>query len=129
MSDTVDNTTTSTGPTQWSYDQACRALWAHRDNAAVLADALSNIRAWRHLQPHGAADFGPLDAILDALALDDTVPLLQIEQPTSLQEAVAAYRTVMGARRQAAAAARLVWDQIEAAAIREMDRHISRGAA
>lgn len=125
----MDNTTTSTGPTQWAYDQACKALHAHRDRASVLADALNNIRAWRHLQPHGAADFAPLDAILDALALDESVPLLQIEQPASLQEAVAAYRTVMGARREAGAAARLVWDQIEAAAIREMDRHTPRGAA
>jgi hypothetical protein len=125
----VDNTTTSTGPTQWAYDQACRALWTHRDNAAVLANALANIRAWRHLQPHRAADFAPLDAILDALALDESVPLLQIEQPTSLPEAVAAYRTVMAGRQQALTATALVWDQIEAAAIREMDRHMPRGAA
>lgn len=122
----MDNSPSQNGPTQWAYDQACKALHAHRERAAALADALDSIRAWRHTQPHtDAVRFAPLDAILDALALDGDA-LLQIEQPASLQEAVTAYRTVLDARRRAIEATGLVWDQIEASAIREIDRHMQR---
>ncbi|CAL9593512.1 hypothetical protein SUDANB1_05273 [Streptomyces sp. enrichment culture] len=119
----MDNTAAPHGS---SPDQVHKELQAHRDRVAALADALNSIRAWRHTLPHTAAvHFAPLDAILDALALDES-GLLQIEQPASLQEAVTAYRTVLTARRQALAATGLVWDRIEAAAIREIDRHMPR---
>lgn len=124
MNDTT--TTAAKGPTQDAYDAACAALWAHRDRADTQGAALDAIRAWRHLQPHTAAptEFAGLDAILDSLSLDDEVPLRQINRPTTLPEAVAAYRDVLNARARALNATRLVWDRIEAAAIREIDRHM-----
>lgn len=115
---------TPTNPNQSAYERAL--VDAYRDRTLTLADAVNNIRTWRQTVPHTAAvQLAPLDAILDALALGDDVPLLQIEQPTSLQEAVTAYRAVLDARRTAIATTRLVWDQVEASAIREMDRHMT----
>lgn len=125
----TENTTTAPkGPTQDAYNAACTALWAHRDRADRLAAALADIRAWRHLQPHTSGpEFGPLDAILDAVTVDEAAALPVIAEPTSLPEAVTAHREVMNARRRSLAAARLVWDQIEAAAIRGIDRHMPHG--
>lgn len=127
----TENTTTApNGPTQHAYDAACAALWAHRDRAAALVAGLDAIRAWRHLQPHAAAvAFAGLDAILDDLVDGAEIPLQRLKRPTSLPEAVAAHRAVMDARRQALAATGLVWDQIEGAAVREIDRHMPRNRA
>jgi hypothetical protein len=126
----VDTTTSHHGPTPEAYEAACTALWAHRDRADALSAALASIRAWRHLLPHrDVAELGPLDAILDSIALDSDVPLRRIARPTNLPEAVAAHRAVMDARRQAIAATRLVWDQIEAAAIRDINRYMPRSGA
>jgi hypothetical protein len=120
--------TTTKGPTPEAYQAACDALWVHRDRADALTAGLEAIRAWRHMQPHAAGpEFGPLDAVLDSLALDGDDPVRQIARPTTLPEAIAAYRGAMTARRRALAAARLVWDQIEAAAMREIDRHLPHG--
>lgn len=126
-----ENTTTApTGPTQDAYNAACAALWAHRDRADRLAAALDEIRAWRHLQAHTAGpELTPLDAILDAVSVDEAAALPVISEPTSLQEAVTAYREVMNARRRTLAASRLVWDQIEQSAIRMIDRHMPHGKA
>lgn len=122
----MDHNAAPHGPTP---DQVREELRAHRDSAAALADALNNIRAWRHTLPHtDAVQFAPLDAILDALALDESL-LLRIEQPASLQEAVTAYRMVLDARRRAIESTGLVWDRIEAAAIREIDRHMTGAAS
>jgi hypothetical protein len=120
----VDNSTTPTSPTLDAYQRACDALWAHRDRAAVQAMALDAIRTWRHQQQRGAVDFAPLDAVLDAAALGDDVPLQRLNRPASLPEAVAAHRTVMDARQHALEAVRMVWDHVEAAAVREIDRHL-----
>lgn len=121
----MENSTTSKSPTPDAYQAACDALWAHRDRAAAQAIALDAIRTWRHTLTHTAAvDCSALDAVLDAAALGDDVPLKRIVPPASLSEAVVAHRAVMEARRQAIAAVRLVWDGIEAAAIREIDRHL-----
>ena len=102
----MDDTTTSKSPTPDAYEAACAALWAHRDRATAFEAGL--------------------DAILDALVGDVASPAQRLQQPTNLQEAVAAYRTVMRERRKALAATGVVWDQIEAAAIREIDRHMTR---
>ncbi|WP_229869836.1 hypothetical protein [Streptomyces flaveolus] len=124
VSDPVDNTT-ARNPIAGMYQAALDALRAHPNYADAMAAALDAIRAWRHLQPHtAAADFASLDAVLDAAALSADVPLPRYERPASLPEAVAAHRAVMDARRQALAATRLVWDGIEAAAIRDIDRHL-----
>lgn len=124
----MDNSPAPKGPTPDAYDAACRALWAHRDRADALAAALDSIRVWRHTQPHtDPAAFAGLDAVLNAAILDGAAPLLLIQRPESLPEAVTAYRQVLRARQQALAATRLVWDQVEAAAIREIDRHLPRG--
>lgn len=123
----TENTTTK-GPTPEAFQTAYKALWAQRDRADRLAAVLDDIRAWRHLQPHTAGpEFGPLDAILDAVSVDEAAALPVIAEPTSLQEAVTAYREVMNARRRHLAASRLVWDQIEAAAIRQIDRRLQHG--
>jgi hypothetical protein len=124
----VDDTTTSKSPTPDAYEAACAALWAHRDRATAFEAGLDAIRAWRHELPHAGApaEFAGLDAILDALVGDVASPAQRLQQPTNLQEAVAAYRTVMRERRKALAATGVVWDQIEAAAIREIDRHMTR---
>ncbi|MDV6290298.1 hypothetical protein R2F25_30275 [Streptomyces sp. UP1A-1] len=120
---TVDSTTRN--PIAGMYQAALDALRSHPNYADAMAAALDAVRAWRHQQPHTAAvDFAPLDAVLDAAALSADVPLPQHERPASLSEAVVAHRAVMEARRQALAAVRLVWDGIEAAAIREIDRHL-----
>lgn len=121
----MDNNATSNSPSPEAYQAVYDALWAHRDRAAAQAIALDAIRAWRHAVPRTASvDFSALDAALDAAALGDDVPLQRIVPPANLPEAVTAHRTVMDARRQALAAARLVWDSIEAAAIRDIDRHL-----
>lgn len=123
-------TTAPKGPTQDAYNAACTALWAHRDRADRLAAALGDIRAWRHLQPHTAGpELAALDAILDAVTVDEAAALPVIAEPTSLPEAVAAHREVMDARRRSLAAARLLWDQIEHAAIRQLDRFMPHGKA
>lgn len=122
-----DTTTAPTGPTQDAHNATHAALWVQRDRADRLAAALDDIRAWRRLQPHTAGpEFGPLDAILDAVSVDEAAALPVISEPTSLQEAVTAYREVMNARRRHLAASRLVWDQIEAAAIRQIDRRLQQ---
>ncbi|MFD3714290.1 hypothetical protein [Streptomyces sp. NPDC058677] len=124
----MDNTTTSKSPTPEAYQAACDALWAHRDRANALEAGLDAIRAWRHtMRPVHPTEFAGLDAILDALVGDVASPARRLQQPTSLQEAVAAYRDVMRERRTALAATRVVWDQIEAAAIREIDRQMPHG--
>lgn len=61
------------------------------------------------------------------MTVDEAAALPVIGEPTSLPEAVTAYREVMHARRRSLAAARLVWDQIEAAAIRGIDRNMPHG--
>lgn len=121
----MDNTTTTKSPTPEAYEAACAALWAHRDRANALEAGLDAIRAWRHTLPAGnTAEFAGLDAILDALVDGVAAPLQRLKPPTSLQEAVAAHRAVMRERGTALAATRVVWDQIEAAAVREIDRHM-----
>lgn len=126
----MENSTTSKSPTPDAYQAACDALWAHRDRAAALAIALDAIRTWRHQQQRGTVDFAALDAVLDAAALGDDLPLQRLVRPASLPEAVAAHRAVMDARQRALDAARLVWDHVEAAAVRDIDRHLhSRAAA
>jgi hypothetical protein len=124
----VDNTTTSKSPTPEAYQAACDALWAHRDRANAYEAGLDAIRAWRHtMRPVHPTEFAGLDAILDALVGDVASPARRLQQqPTSLPEAVTAYREVMRERRTALAATRVVWDQIEAAAIREIDRQMPR---
>lgn len=113
-----------------SYQTALDVLLAHPNQADALAAALDAIRAWRHTLPHSAAvDLAPLDAILDAAILVDDVPLRAADRPTSLQTAVAAHRSVIEARREALAAAQLVWDRIEAASIRAIDRYMPRRGA
>ncbi|MEV5911091.1 hypothetical protein AB0M00_19585 [Streptomyces chartreusis] len=116
----MDNPTEKT-----TYETALDVLTAHPHEADAFAAALDAIRAWRHLQPHSAAvDLAPLDAILDAAAVADDVPLRPGDRPTSLPEACAAHRVVIDARRAALNATQLVWDRIEAASIRAIDRHM-----
>lgn len=120
---------TPTGPTQWAYDQACAALHAHRDRADMLTTALGAILAWRHLQPHpDAVHMAPLDAVLDTLSLDVAYGRHARMQPLTLADAVAAHREVMNARARSLDAMRLAWDQIEAAAMREIDQHMPERA-
>jgi hypothetical protein len=119
----VDDTT----PIANTYAIALDALRAHPSHTDALAAALDAVRAWRHMQPHSAAlDCAPLDAVLDA-ALGSGTPQQPLDRPTSLQDAVARHRAVLDARRAAFDALRMVWDQIEAAALREMNRQMSRG--
>ncbi|MCX4615731.1 hypothetical protein [Streptomyces mirabilis] len=126
----MENSTSLNGPTREAYDAACAALWAHRDRANVYEAALDAIRAWRHVVPSGnASEFAGLDAILDALVDGVEAPLQRLQQPANLQEAVAAHRAVMRERGTALAATRVVWDQIEAAAVREIDRHMPHNRA
>lgn len=122
----MENSTSLNAPTQDAYDAACAALWAHRDRANALEAALDAIRAWRHATPTvHPAEFAGLDAILDAVVGGVEAPLQRLQQPTSLREAVAAHRTVMRERGTALAATRVVWDQIEAASMREIDRQMT----
>ncbi|MFD5838200.1 hypothetical protein ACFWHV_32325 [Streptomyces collinus] len=107
------------------HHTANAALWAQHDRANTLAAALDAVRAWRHAQPNGGAEFAPLDAILDAAALGDDAPVLRL-QATTTQEAVAGLRAVMQARARALDAARLVWDQVEAAQLRTIDERMHR---
>lgn len=124
----MDNSPPGKGPTPEAYQAACDALWAHRDRANAYEAGLDAIRAWRHQLPHtAAAEFAGLDAILDALVGSASPPLHVVRKPASLQEAVGAHRAVMRERRTALAATRAVWDSIEAAAIRDIDRHMSDG--
>lgn len=119
---------TPSGPTQWAYEQACNALHRHRDRADMLTHTIGAILAWRHLQPHPEAmHLAPLDAILDALSLDVAYARHDQMQPATLPEAVAAHREVMNARARSLEALRLAWDQIEAAAIRDIDRQMPEG--
>ncbi|MFI1467621.1 hypothetical protein [Streptomyces wuyuanensis] len=114
----MDNTTAPNRPNRQTLTTANAALWAEHDRANALAALFEDIRAWRHLQPHGdAADFAPLDAILDAVALGGDAPLLHL-QPADAAEACDVHRQLMEARARAFEAHRLVWDQIEAASIR-----------
>ncbi|MCT9145374.1 hypothetical protein [Streptomyces violarus] len=106
------------------HHTANAALWAQHDRANTLAAALDAVRAWRLTQP-GGAEFAPLDAILDAAALGDDAPLLRL-QATTPQEAVAGLRAVMQARARALDAARLVWDQVEAAQLRTIDERLHK---
>ena len=115
----MENTTPLNGPNRQTLTTANAALWAQHDRANALAALFEDIRAWRHLQPHGdATDFAPLDAILDTVALGDDAPLLRLQQPANADEACTAHRAVMDARARAFEAHRLTWDQIEAASIR-----------
>jgi hypothetical protein len=117
------------GPTQWAYEQACAALHRHRERADLLSHSIGTILAWRHLQPHpDAVHLAPLDAVLDSLSLDVAYGRHDRTQPSTLAEAVAAHREVMNARARALDAVRLAWDQIEAAAMREIDRHMPERA-
>lgn len=125
----MDNTT-STSPTPEAYQAACDALWAHRDRANAYEAGLDAIRAWRHSMPTGGTgEFAGLDAILDSLAGDAASAVRRLQRPTSLQQAVTVHREVMRERRVALAAVRAVWDHIEAAAIREIDRHMPHSKA
>ncbi|MCX5562747.1 hypothetical protein [Streptomyces sp. NBC_00038] len=121
----MENSSALNGPTQEAYDAACAALWAHRDRANALEAALDAIRVWRHGVPTiHPAEFAGLDAVLDAAVDGVATPLQRLRPPSSLQEAVAAHRAVMRERNTSLAATRVVWDQIEAAALRDIDRHM-----
>lgn len=98
--------------------------WAQHDRANALAAALDAVRMWRMTQPAGP-EFGPLDAVLDAVAVGDDVPLLRL-QATTLPEAVAGHRAVLDARKRAFDALALVWDQVEAASMRAIDEHLHK---
>lgn len=125
----MDNSTPGKSPTPEAYQAACDALWVHRDRANAYEAGLDAIRAWRHKLPHtaAAAEFAGLDTILDALVGSASTPLHVLRKPASLQEAVGAHRAVMRERNAALAATRAVWDSIEAAAMRHIDRHMSGG--
>lgn len=109
------------------HHTANAGTWAQHDRANSLAAALDAVRAWRLTQPN-SAELAPLDAVLDAVAVGDDVPLLRL-QATTLPEAVAAHREVMQARTRALDAVRLVWDQVEAASMRTIDEHLHKPSA
>ncbi|WP_125262341.1 hypothetical protein [Streptomyces alboflavus] len=92
-----------------------------------LRTALDLVRAWRHRQPHtDAPRYLELDAILDAAALDRIEQHLAWPEPTSLPEAVTAYRGVLDARRRILADVTHAWDLVEAAAVRNIARFMPR---
>lgn len=121
----MDNTHTPPAPTQWRYDQVRASRDRHREHAEMLTNALGAILAWRILQPHpDAVHLAPLDAILDSVTLGLSYEQHIRPAPATLAEAVAAHREVMRARARGVESVRLTWDQIEAAAVREIDRHM-----
>ncbi|GAA3527616.1 hypothetical protein [Streptomyces osmaniensis] len=85
--------------------------------------ALDEIRTWRHRQPHADAPrYAELDAILDAAALGRIERRLDLPEPTSLPEAVAAHHAVLDLRRRILADAGRAWDLVEARVIRQIAR-------
>ncbi|MEW1867016.1 hypothetical protein AB0420_02260 [Streptomyces caelestis] len=104
------------------HHTANAALWAQHDRANTLAAALDAVRAWRLTRPN-SVELAPLDAVLDAVAVGDDVPLLRL-QATTLPEAVAGHRAVLDARKRAFDALGLVWDQVEAASMRAIDERL-----
>ncbi|MFI7010006.1 hypothetical protein [Streptomyces sp. NPDC050145] len=94
---------------------------------AVCRAALDEIRMWRHKQPHNAApQFAELDKILDRAAVGRIEAHLGVDlrEPRSLPEAVAAHHALIEQRHRIITDAHHAWDLAEANAIRAIDRFL-----
>jgi len=91
----------------------------------VARVALDQIRMWRHKQPHtDAPRLAELDAILDRAAVGRIEAHLGVDlrEPTSLPEAVAAHHALIEQRHRIITDAHHAWDLAEANAIRAIAR-------
>ncbi|MEU3124387.1 hypothetical protein ABZ696_29495 [Streptomyces albidoflavus] len=91
----------------------------------VARVALDQIRMWRHRQPHTEAPrLAELDAILDRAAVGRIEAHLGVDlrEPTSLPEAVAAHHALIEQRHRIITDVHHAWDLAEANAIRAIAR-------